>query len=123
MKKLMLSLSFLLVIPINSAAQTAAPDPNFQPFWSKFKAAVAANDKEAVASMTKLPFLFDSKEQTRAAFLKIYPQLFDLKVRKCFPGAKVLKEGDVYEVFCAKRIFYFGNVDGRYMFTEFAADN
>jgi hypothetical protein len=118
----MLSLILLLLVPLNDAAQTAAPDPSFQPFWSKFKAAVAANDKEAVASMTKLPFLFDSKERTRAEFIKIYPQLFDLKVRKCFPTAKVLKEGDVHEVFCAKLIFYFGNVDGKYMFTEFAAD-
>jgi hypothetical protein len=122
MKRLMLSLGLLLLVPLNPAAQTAGTDPSFQPFFTKFKAAVAGNDREAVASMTKLPFLFDSKERTRAAFIKIYPQLFDLKVRKCFPGAKVVKEGDVYEVFCAKRIFYFGNVDGRYMFTEFAAD-
>jgi hypothetical protein len=44
-------------------------------------------------------------------------------VRKCFASAKVLKEGDLYEVFCAKKIFYFGEVDGGYRFTEFSADD
>jgi hypothetical protein len=73
--------------------------------------------------MTKLPFLFDSKERTRSEFIRIYDQLFDAKVRKCFASAKVLKEGDLYEVFCAKKIFYFGEVDGGYRFTEFSADD
>lgn len=33
----------------------------FAAFYTKFKAAVVADNKEAVADMTKLPFLFESK--------------------------------------------------------------
>ena|SRR5215216_1534204 len=123
MRHFMILLMFLLLSPNHPHAQTNQKDKTFQSFWTKFKAAVTKNDKEAVASMTKLPFLFDSKERTRPEFIRIYDQLFDAKVRKCFASAKVLKEGDVYEVFCAKRIFYFGEVNGGYRFTEFSADD
>jgi hypothetical protein len=73
--------------------------------------------------MTKLPFLFDSKEHDRKGFIRIYSRLFDRKVTRCFATAKVLKEDDLYEVFCAKRIFYFGKVDGKYRFVEFGVDD
>ena len=122
MKTAILPLAFLLLAPIDSAAQTKVHDQHFQSFWRKFKVAVAKNDKHAVASMTKLPFLFESQERTRAQFIKIYNQLFDLKVRRCFATAKALREEDVYEVFCAKRIFYFGKVEGEYKLIEFGVD-
>ena len=122
MKSAMLSLVLLLLIPIHSTAQTTDHNQLFQTFWRKFKVAVAKNDKQAVASMTKLPFLFESQERTRTQFIKIYNQLFDLKVRRCFATAKALREEDVYEVFCAKRIFYFGKVEGEYKLIEFGVD-
>jgi hypothetical protein len=49
---------------------SAANDPAFSAFWIKFKAAVARSDKSAVADMTKLPFLLDSRDQDRAGFIK-----------------------------------------------------
>src|ERR1044072_3139479 len=114
MRHFMILLMLLLLSPNHLYAQTNQKDKTFKSFWTKFKAAVTKNNKDAVSSMTKLPFLFDSKKRTRSEFIKIYSQLFDAKVRKCFATAKVLKEGDAYEVFCAKKIFYFGEVDGRY---------
>ncbi|HEX5733987.1 MAG TPA: hypothetical protein VF131_14225 [Blastocatellia bacterium] len=122
MKNTLLSLALLLLIPVHSTAQTTDHNQHFQSFWRKFKIAVAKNDKQAVASMTKLPFLFESKERTRTQFIRIYNQLFDMRVRKCFATAKALKEGDVYEVFCAKKIFYFGKVEGEYKMIEFGVD-
>jgi hypothetical protein len=122
MKKIILSLVLLLLIPIHSTAQIKPDNQHFQSFWQKFKVAVAKNNKEAVASMTKLPFLFESKERTRAQFIRIYNQLFDIRVRKCIATAKALREGDVYEVFCAKKIFYFGKVEGEYKLIEFGVD-
>ena len=122
MKRLILSLILLLLIPIHSHAQTNHLDQSFQSFWLKFKAAVANNDKQAIASMTKLPFLFEDKQRTRAKFIKIYNQLFDMKVRKCFARAKVQAEGELYEVFCAKRIYYFGKEGEKYKFIEFGVD-
>jgi hypothetical protein len=39
-----------------------------------------------------------------------------------FTTAKVVKEDDLFEVFCAKKIFYFALIDGEYRFKEFAVD-
>lgn len=121
-KVLVMTCALLLVMCAQFPAQSTRDAEGFKLFWMKFKSAVTKNDKTAVASMTKLPFLYESVERDRAGFIKIYAELFDARVRKCFGVAKTMKEGDVYEVFCAGRIFYFGKVDGDFKFTEFAVD-
>jgi len=102
-----------------SVPSTAA---DFNPFFVAFKSAVARNDAKAVAEMTQLPFLFDSKPRDSVASQKIYPQLFDAKVRACFAKAKTLVEEDAQVVNCRRYIFYFRVVKDRYRFIEFAAD-
>lgn len=114
---------FRLAVSFSLRRAANPGDQNFEAFWAKFKAAVAKDDKEAVAPMTKLPFLFESKERTREEFIKtVYDQLLDRRVKRCFATAKLVKEGDPYEVFCGKHIFHFGLVEGSYKFTEFAVD-
>jgi hypothetical protein len=103
--------------------RNAKIDPAFTAFWIKFKAAVARNDKNAVADMTKLPFLLDSKDQDRAAFIKQYSSLFTPRVRRCFARAKPTKDQDAYEIFCGEQIFLFGLVDGVYKFTEIGVND
>jgi hypothetical protein len=92
-------------------------------FWTKFKTAVAKNDKEAVASMTRLPFLFQSRELTKTAFIQKFDAIFDARVKRCFVKAALVKEGDGFEVFCAKQIFLFEKVGGVYKFTEIGVDD
>lgn len=121
-KVLALTCVLLFVMCAQATAQSTRDAKAFNLFWTKFRSAVTKNDKAAVASMTKLPFLFESVERDRTGFIKIYDELFDARVRKCFGTAKTMKEGDVYEVFCAGRIFYFGKVDGNFKFTEFGVD-
>ena len=105
-------------------AQTPTKQETFASFWKTFKAAIARNDKEAIADLTKLPFLYDSQERDRAAFLKIYGELFTRKVRRCIATAKPRTEGDSYEIFCAGLIFYFSkDTDGKYKFREFSPDD
>ena len=113
----------LLAISLHSAMGQVARDQEFKTFWPRFKSAVVNNDKEAVASMTKFPFLYDSEERTRAGFMKIQDQLFTRKIRKCFATAKPLKERDAYDVFCGGLIFYFGRSEGEYKFLEFGVDD
>lgn len=118
----------VMVFPItylSSNGQNAPrrADQSFASFWSRFKTAVARNDKELVASMTKLPFLYDGKERNRTEFIRIFEGLFTARVKKCIASAKPLKDGDGYEVFCAKTIFYFSSVAGQYRFTEIGADD
>jgi hypothetical protein len=94
----------------------------FRKIFAEFKAAVARNDAQSVAELTQLPFLFDSKSRDSAGFQKIFPQLFNAKVRACFATAKAVIEQDAHVVNCVRYIFYFRDVNGRYRLIEFAAD-
>jgi len=92
-------------------------------FWTKFRTAVAKSDKEAVASMTRLPFLLANRQLAKAAFIQKFEVIFDSRVKRCFATAKLIKEGDGFEVFCGKQIFLFEKASGAYRFTEIGADD
>lgn len=115
----------LTLIAMNATiAQTSSKPESFVSFWKTFRAAIARNDKQAVADLTKLPFLFDSKERDRAGFLRIYGQLFTRKIRRCMATAKTTREGENYDVFCGELIFYFGkDTDGKYKLLEFGVND
>ncbi len=113
-----------------SFAQTQQPSQkqnstSFATFWSEFKAAVAKDDREAVASLTKLPIYLANKEQSKIGFLKLYPSLFPKKVQTCFAKAKPVKEynQDSYSVFCGKSIYVFSRENGKYKFTDLGAND
>src|SRR5258708_40240762 len=89
-------------------------DPEFTTFWIKFKAAVTRNDKSAVADMTKLPFLLDSKELDRGGFIRRYNSLFTPKMRRCLARARPSRDQDFTEIFCGQQIFLFAKVGGVY---------
>lgn len=117
------TLLLTLIIASNCfAAQTS--DREFNKFWGQFKSAIARNDKQAVADLTKLPFMLDGKNEDRAGFLKHYNSLFPRKMRRCIAGAKPLKEDNYYEIFCGEQIFLFSkDTDGKYKFTEIGAND
>lgn len=102
--------------------KTEVDDAGMQ-FWAKFKAAVAKNDKEAVASMTRLPFTIQGRDLTKTGFIQKFPAIFDAGVKRCFAKAKLVREGDGFEVFCGQQIFLFDKVDGAYKFTEIGAND
>lgn len=114
----------LVLISSSVPAQKQTLDPEFAAFWKTFKGLVAKNDKEAIADVTKLPFLYESKERDRTGFVKIYPQLFTPKIRRCFVTAKPTREQENYDVFCGELIFYFGkDTDGKFKFLEFGVND
>jgi hypothetical protein len=115
----------LLVVLLSSEmGQTSTSPETFSGFWKTFKAAVARNDREAVADLTRLPFLYESKERDLSGFVKIYNQLFTRKIRSCIATTKPKKEGENYDVFCGELIFYFGkDADGKYKFLEFGVND
>lgn len=124
------SLTLLSAVWLAALAQTqqTASKPNnvpFAAFWSEFKAAVAKDDKEAVANLTKLPIYLANKEQAKAGFLKLYPGLFPKKVKTCFVSAKPVKEynQDSYSVFCGKSIYVFSRDKGQWKFTDLGVDD
>ncbi|HEY0077305.1 MAG TPA: hypothetical protein VGB73_01575 [Pyrinomonadaceae bacterium] len=115
----------LLMTPTRLVAQksTAQKSETFAAFFLRFKTAVARDDREAVASMTKLPFLLESRELDRAGFIKRYRQLFDRKVKRCFANGKTIRDGDSFSLFCGETIFLFGKVEGQYRFLEIGVND
>ena len=126
-KLLILSLASLLLLSsalaVSSQRRSSKADPEFNAFWLKFKAAVARNDKTAVADMTKLPFMLDGKDLDRAGFIRQYSSLFTPKMRRCFARAKPSRDQEIMEIFCGDQIFAFAKVDGAYKFTEIGVND
>jgi hypothetical protein len=91
----------ILLISSNAFAQT-----DFSAFWQKFKSAVAAGDKAAVAGMTKFPLsmpAFQKKVRDKADFLRRYGEIFDgeANAAQCFAKAKPKKDSArEYKVYC-----------------------
>ncbi len=122
---LVTALVLLLLSPLELSAQKIPKlqEQSFNSFLAKFKTALAKNDKAAIASMTKLPFLFDSEELDRSGFIKRFDMLFDKKTRRCFVKAKAVKDDEEYSVFCGETIYVFGKVDGEYKFVAIGAND
>ncbi len=120
----MRTIAFLLVpVLLLGLAAPACADAGFEAFWTKFKTAVAKKDKDAVASMTKLPYLFDSKQLDKAQFIAKYDALFPKSVGKCFARAKPLADRSSYLVFCGESIYYFNKEKDKWLFTEIGVND
>ncbi len=118
----------------------------FASFWAEFRAAVAKNDKEAVASMTRFPFL-RGEELTKDAFIRKYNKIFGRKLQKCIAKEKPVndyqeylaavklakkhsaplpqpqQDTGSYSVFCGEEILLFEKIEGRYIFTGTGAND
>lgn len=97
-------------------------------FWSAFQSAVARNDKEAVASMTRFPLEMPygvRSIKTKQQLMKRYSEIFDAETKKCFSTAKPEREQANTKRFwigCGEAMMYwFDVVGGEYKFT--AVDN
>jgi hypothetical protein len=110
-------LSFLAIDPAGSAEIKPAAG-SFPAFWAQFNAAVQKRDKEAVARMTKFPFM--GQYRSKADFIKGYALILDERTRRCFSKAKPIKDDgrDSYSVFCGEEIYGFSKVEGEYRFTD-----
>ena len=116
-----LAMGLTFIVAAVPAAQKT--DPAFTAFWVKFKDAIAKNDKQRVADMTKLPFMIGGIDRDRAGFIKVYPTLFTPRMRRCIARAKPLKEQDYYEIFCGDQIFLFGKDNGIWKFVEIGVND
>ncbi len=119
----LLSVALIGTLPAQAQTNRSNQPQNFKTFWLRFKTAIARNDKEAVASMTKLPFLFDNQELDRAGFVRRYNEIFSRRDKRCFARAKPLKDGDSYSVFCGQIIFVFSREDGDWKLSSFGPND
>jgi hypothetical protein len=85
-------LLLILSICVGTSAQTKnkVDDAGVQ-FWNKFKTAVASNDKEAVASMTRLPFMFQGRELEKTSFIQKFDAIFSARIKRCFAKATLVR--------------------------------
>jgi len=115
----MKNLAFLLLLTAGVAS--AQSDENEE--IRKFQAAVVKGDAEAVASMTQLPFMLDNKNLDRAKFVKVVPEIFNAKMKKCFATAKTVKDQNGFDIFCGQQMFVFERVGGTLKFTTLGAND
>jgi len=104
-KKSVISVCAILMFAANSvSAQTI-----WTAFWTKFKTAVAKNDKQAVSSLSKNK-LSDVD----------YKELFGTRARQtCFAKAKPVKDEQAgYSIFCGEQGYYFQKVGSQFKFIE-----
>ena len=85
---------------------SAFAESDFSAFWQKFKSAVIAGDKAAVAEMTKFPLSMPYEVKAvknKEGFLRRYDEIFkgEANAAQCFKSAKPQKESDRrYGIYC-----------------------
>ena len=87
---------------------TVFAQTDFSAFWQKFRSAVIAGDKAAVAEMTKFPLSMPygvKAVKTKADLVRRYNEIFngEANAAQCFATAKPGKSSDghlQYEVYC-----------------------
>jgi hypothetical protein len=81
-------------------------ESDFSAFWQKFKAAVIAGDKVAVAEMTKFPLSMPYEVKAvknKEGLLRRYNEIFkgEANAAQCFAKGKPRKESaEHYEIYC-----------------------
>jgi hypothetical protein len=98
--------SFLAGILILLLSSSAFAESQFPAFWKKFKSAVTAGDKPAIAEMTKFPLsmpYLQKKVKDKADFLRRYDEVFngEANAAQCFAEAQTKKDSAKgYEIYC-----------------------
>jgi hypothetical protein len=92
---------FLILLSFSNAFA----ESDFPAFWKKFKSAVIAGDKAAVAEMTKFPLSMGYEMEVvknKQEFLRRYDEIFkgEANAARCFTSAKPQKQSEQYEVYC-----------------------
>ena len=85
---------------------SAFAESDFSAFWQKFKSAVIAGDKAAVAEMTKFPLSMPYEVKAvknKEGFARRYDEVFkgEANAAQCFKSGQPNKESDRrYEIYC-----------------------
>jgi hypothetical protein len=97
--------TWLVGVLILLSFSNAFAESDFPAFWKKFKSAVIAGDKAAVAEMTKFPLSMGYEMEVvknKQEFLRRYDEIFkgEANAARCFTSAKPQKQPEIYEVYC-----------------------
>jgi hypothetical protein len=98
--------TWLAAVLILLSFPSAFAESDFSAFWKKFKSAVIAGDKAAVAEMTKFPLSMPygvKAVKNKEGFSRRYNEIFkgEANAAQCFRSAEPNKESDRrYEIYC-----------------------
>ncbi len=119
-RHLIASIAVLTLLSPSALAKDAA----FDAFWLKFKTALQKNDKEAIASMTKIPYrTYDKPLNTKKEFISYCDKIFSKKIRDCLLKQKPVQDKTNFSAFCGEEIYIFEKVNGNYLFTEIGVND
>lgn len=102
----------------------AAVGAEFTDFMKKFDSALKANDAEAVARLSQLPFQGNAAVSTTEQFIAaIYEDSFSTRNRACIRRGHAVynrdqENNDSYAIFCGQLIFTFTRTPGGFLFTD-----
>lgn len=113
----------LLSLIALSASAAFAKDAEFDAYWTKFKAALQKNDKEAIASMTRLPYDTYDTKLDRKKFIVYCDKIFSKKKRDALLKQTPVKDKTAWMVFVNDDIYIFEKVKGTYLFTEIGVND
>jgi len=94
------------LLTLAAEGEGGAAHTDFSAFWKKFKAAVTAGDKAAVAEMTKFPLSMPYEVKAvknKENFLRRYDEVFkgEANAAQCFGKAEPHKQSDrQYDIYC-----------------------
>jgi len=101
----------------------AAATPNADAFLASWRQAVAQPGSEAIADLTAFPFLFESRELARPAFVsQAAPALFKPAARRCLQRARPVEEDGRLILSCAPYGYVFAPTPAGWRLVEFFAD-
>ena len=104
--RLMRALTWLVGVVVLLLRSNTFAESDFSAFWQKFKPAVIAGDKVAVAKMTKFPLSMPYEVKAvknKEGFLRRYNEIFkgEANAAQCFKSAEPDKESDRrYGIYC-----------------------
>lgn len=113
----------LLLLLLSTTVTTSAYGASHEQFWREFKRAIEKNDRAAVANMTKLPFLWESKPLNRQQFMAKYDTIFPKTARQAILKTKPIDDKGSSEIFAGETIYVFSNVGGKFMFTDIGVND
>ena len=92
-------LAVMTIALVNAPGQSAQVDTSIEAFWTKFKAAVIKEDKDAVAQLSQFPIGMPygvPAVKTSAQLTKRYRQVFngESNAAKCFGEARPVIDSD-----------------------------
>jgi hypothetical protein len=101
-KALIKTILTLLLLVAFWAGSVQAEDSTFARWWSRFQAAAAHDDKEALAGMTRFPLEWENLEmrsiQSKDKFLKRFPEIFTDEIKMKIARTRPRKEEGGYSI-------------------------